>query len=276
MLSAGLAAGLGPAAARAAASRDHQEYFEVSRTTLWVAGLADEHDGLTIAQLSDIHVGRATPAGRIIRAVRSLNALQPDVVALTGDFVTTRRDPVSDVPRLLCGFAAPVFVVLGNHDHWTYPQELAKGLEHNGFTVLQNQHTQLNVRGAPLTILGLGDTTTRNDDARATFVGAPTTGSRLVLTHTPTGADKLPPDANLVTLAGHTHGGQIHIPGLTERLFKAAGQPYVRGVYRPQRNTLFVNRGLGFGYGAGFTRIDSDPELALITLRRLEGTKAAS
>ena len=94
-------------AARAQSAANEAELFEVTETELRFAGLPPEHDGLRIAQLSDIHVGRTTPDGRIISAVRKLNELKPDVVILTGDYVTTRRDPLDRVPQLLRDIAAP-------------------------------------------------------------------------------------------------------------------------------------------------------------------------
>ena len=89
-----------------------------------------------------------------------------------------------------------------------------------------------------------------------------------MLTHTPTGVRKLPPWSDLLCLSGHTHGGQIHVGGITEALFKRLGQPYLRGHYEVNGNQLYVNRGLGFGRGGRHPRVDSEPELALFVLRR--------
>lgn len=258
---------LGPSGEAEARRLNPQEHFEVTRTELSVPGLDPAHDGLTIAQLSDLHVGRHTPDGRVIAAVRALNEAKPDLVVLTGDYVTTSRDPVERVPQLLSEITSPAFATLGNHDHWAGAAQLRKGLERAGITVLQNEHTVTRVRGAALAVLGVDDGQTGNDDVERTFQGAPSHGTRLVLAHAPPTADKLPAWADLVCLAGHTHGGQIVVPRLTPGLFRRVGQPYLRGVYRVRGNQLYVNRGLGFGRGSPLLRVGSDPELALITLR---------
>jgi predicted MPP superfamily phosphohydrolase len=257
-----------PSAARAAVRKNAAEFFEVSRTEVFIRGLDPSHEGLVVGQLSDIHVGSATPDGRIVSAVAAMNAAKPDFAVLTGDFVTNRSDPRSKVGELLGALTVQSFAVLGNHDHWTNPDEVAASLEKKGISVLRNAHTTVRVRGSDFTVLGMDDSTTRSDDAAATFKGAPTRGSRLVLTHSPTGARKLPPWSDLFCLSGHTHGGQIHVAGVTEAFFKRFGQPYLRGHYDVNGNQLYVNRGLGFGRGGRAPRVDSDPELALFVLRR--------
>jgi predicted MPP superfamily phosphohydrolase len=268
VMSAFAGAALLPRAVRAERKKEGAEYFEVTRTEVFIKGLDPSHDGLVVGQLSDIHVGSATPDSRIIAAVAAMNHEKPDIAVLTGDFVTTKSDPRSHVPELLGKINVPTFVVLGNHDHWTNADEIAAGLEKTGYNVLRNQHTTTRVRGADFTVLGMDDSTTRHADPEATFKGAPTRGSRLVLTHTPTGVRKLPAWSDLLCLSGHTHGGQMYVEGITEAFFRRFGQPYLRGHYQVNGNQLFVNRGLGFGKGGRHPRIDSDPELALLVLRR--------
>jgi predicted MPP superfamily phosphohydrolase len=270
VLSALVATAALPRTARAATRKAGAEFFEVSRTEVFIRGLDPAHDGLTIGQLSDIHVGSATPDGRIVSAVQAMNSAKPDLVVLTGDFVTTRSDPRPKVGELLGELTTQSFAVLGNHDHWTDADEVADALEKKGISVLRNAHTTVRVKGADFTVLGVDDTTTKNDDVESTFKGAPTRGSRLVLTHTPTGVRKLPPWSDLFCLSGHSHGGQIHVAGLTEAFFKRFGQPYLRGHYEVNGNQLYVNRGLGFGRGGRHPRVDSEPELALFVLRRAD------
>jgi predicted MPP superfamily phosphohydrolase len=268
VISAVAAAALAPRAVRAERRKEGAEYFEVSRTEVFITGLDPAHDGLTVGQLSDIHVGSATPQSRIEAAVAAMNHEKPDIAVLTGDFVTTKSDPRPLVPELLGKIAVPTFAVLGNHDHWTNAEEIARGLERTGISVLQNRHTTTRIRGADFTVLGMDDSTTRHADPEETFKGAPTRGSRLVLTHTPTGVRKLPPWDDLLCLSGHTHGGQMYVAGITEAFFRRFGQPYLRGHYVVNGNQLYVNRGLGFGRGGRHPRVDSDPELALLVLRR--------
>lgn len=258
---------LAPAVVRANYKLPDNEYFEVTHQELSVGGLDPAHDGLTIAHLTDLHIGNDVPDGRVIAAVRRVNEAKPDLIALTGDFVTTHRDPYDRVPQLLGSLNAPTVAVLGNHDHWSNATELQTRLEKVGFAVLRNQNTTLRLRGVDFTCVGIDDAATRHDDVGAAFKGA-AAGSRLLLTHTPSLAAKLPAWEQSLVLAGHTHGGNWEIPGLTRSVFARAGQPWYRGLYQVRGNHLFVNRGLGFGRGTRLPRLNADPEVALLTLRR--------
>ncbi|MGZ3458558.1 MAG: metallophosphoesterase, partial [Archangium sp.] len=244
----------GPDPLRPEARLRWRDHFTLSENVLHVPGMHREHDGLRIAHLSDIHVGQATSAVRIRRAVAEVNARHPDLVFLTGDYVTHSPKPLPRVIELLSGFTRPVFAVLGNHDHWVDARYLRAGFERLGYTVLQNEHRVVHLRGAPLTVLGIDDGRTGRDDVEATFRGAPESGTRLVLTHAPPTIEKLPPDSNLVQFSGHTHGGQFVVRGLTEALFRRAGQPYIQGHYHVRGNQLYVNMGLGFGFGGPYLR----------------------
>ncbi len=256
-----------PALADSLDPKRSRDYFETTDTTLVVPGLDPAHDGLRIAQLSDIHVGSATPDTRVLAAVGRVNDARPDLVLLTGDYVTRSKKPIPHVSDLLKDLRVQAFAILGNHDHWTDPSAVRRELEKLGVPVLQNAHSVVRLRGAPMTILGIDDGETRSDDVAATFRGASATGSRIVMAHTPPTARKLPPRANLVCFSGHTHGGQFVVPGVTAAMFGAIGQPYVRGLYRLGGNQLYVNRGLGFGRGGPLVRLGSDPELSFFTLR---------
>jgi predicted MPP superfamily phosphohydrolase len=280
------AAGAAPAAAAALEARPGQPlHFEVTRPTLTVPGLDARHDGLRVAQLSDIHVGVETPEERVVRAVEAVNAFQPDLLLLTGDYVTFNREPLERLPVLMAGLAPsiPVFAVLGNHDYDAGAAEVRGVLEGLGYAVLVNAHTRVHVRGAPLTVLGVDEGLHKHDDVAATFKGAPSTGSRLVLAHTPPTARKLPAREGLVCFSGHTHGGSVMIPGVTHAISTLWGQPYVRGHFaldgrQPLGNQLYVNRGIGFGNGHLWApRFNSAPEVSLFTLRAAgpEGVRQA-
>lgn len=244
------------------------EAYEVTETELFLSGIPEEHDGLKVAQISDIHVGRNTPDGRILSAVKRINELKPDLVFLTGDYVTRKSDPLERVPIVLKNIAAPTFVVMGNHDHWADLKFIKSGFDKLGYAVLTNQHTVVRARGKDVTIFGIDDAVTKHDDVKETFKNASEGGTRLVLAHAPPTIDKLPGNENLACFSGHTHGGQFHIPGITERIYRGAGQPYVRGLYKVNGNQLYVNRGLGFGKGGPLMRVNSDPEVSVFTLRR--------
>jgi predicted MPP superfamily phosphohydrolase len=264
LLLAGIA---GTAALAVGGSRRWRASFEQTHHSVKVKGLAEEHDGLVVAQISDLHVGWSTPAERIRAAVRTINASGADLVALTGDYITNHESAVPRLGEQLRGFRLPAVAVLGNHDHWTNARGVTQQLEGIGCTVLRNAHHRLKLKGAWLNVIGIDDQRSGHDDVDAAFEGV-AKGSRLVLTHSPPTAQKLPEDAGLLCLTGHTHGGQIHVPGLTRRLLQHVGQPYVRGMHRVNGNHLYVNRGLGYGIGGAALRIGSKPEIAYFTLRR--------
>jgi hypothetical protein len=271
VVSAVSAAVLAPSAVRAERRQQRREAFEVARVELFLEHLDPAHDGLVIAQLSDLHIGSGVPDGRIISAVNALNGEEPDLAVLTGDFVTTRFDPVERVPQLLERIEPQAWAVLGNHDHWSDAKTVAGGLAKADIGVLQNQHTKVRLKGVDFSLIGIDDSTTKNDDVEAAFRGTKTASSRLVLTHTPACAGKLPAWEDVLCLSGHTHGGQWDVPKLTEGVFRRAGQPWYRGHYRVRGNQLYVNRGLGFGRGTRLPRLNSEPELTVLTLRRAEG-----
>lgn len=259
----------GLSAATAHAARN-EHGFEETHVELIVPGLDPAHDGLRVAQVSDLHIGLCTPERRVRAAIARINALAPDLAVLTGDFVTYSRSPLPQVGELLDGLKVPTVAVLGNHDHFVDPDAVARSLDRCGYAVLRNQHAELRVRGVRFNVFGVDDGGTRNDDPHLTFDGAPTSGSRLVLTHNPLTIHKLPKDEGLVCLSGHTHGGQIVVPPITDALSTALGQPYIRGSYFVGGNHLYVNRGLGFGRESDFLHHGSEPELALFTLRAPE------
>jgi hypothetical protein len=265
LLAGGVALGLG--VALPARSRALSRHPRVERVTLRVPGLDPAHDGLRLAQLSDLHAGERTPPWLIRAAVAEARAASPDVVLLTGDFVCNDRRDVGLMRELLAGLVAPTFAVLGNHDVRTDQAGTAAGLRGLGYEVLENRWTSLELRGAPLRVVGVGDTMTRQEDVGRAVRGLPGGGAPIVLAHGPTAADRLRQLGRpLVCLSGHTHGGQISLPLVTPMLFaRVAGEPYVRGRYRLGDVQLYVSRGVG---NSGVrVRINSPPEVTLFTLR---------
>lgn len=242
--------------------------FELTTPELYVEGLDEAHDGLVVGHLTDVHVGPRTPDERILAAVDALNTARPDIVFLTGDYVTRKGDPLERVPDLLGRLSVPSVAVLGNHDHWTDAHTIARDLERVGIPVLKNAHTVLQLRGKALPIVGIDDAVSGHDDVGAAFKGISPTVARLVLAHAPPTLDTLPNGAGLACFSGHTHGGQIFVEGITDNLFARVGQRYIRGHYRNNGNQLYVSRGLGFGKGSNLPRVNSDPEVAVVTLRR--------
>lgn len=240
------------------------------QVTFEVPGLDPAHDGLRVAQLSDLHVGPRTSEATVRAAIAEANAFDPDVVVLTGDYLCHHRSDVEAVRAQLGGLAAPTVAVLGNHDVWVDPAGAADALRGHGYEVLENAWTTLRVRGAPLRIVGIGDHLTRREDVARALRGLGPGPAPLVLAHGPRTAEPLRAlDRPLLCLSGHTHGGQINVPLLTPLLLSTlVREPYVRGRYQLGRVQLYVNRGVGM---SGLrVRINAPPEVTLATLRRGE------
>jgi predicted MPP superfamily phosphohydrolase len=245
------------------------DHPRAERQTFVVPGLDSEHDGLKVAQLSDIHVGARTPPERIRAAIDEVNAFAPDLVVLTGDYVCRERSGIGAMREQLGGLRGPVVAVLGNHDHWVDGPGAARALTSLGYAVLRNENTTLRLLGAPFTVIGIDDLLTNHARPREALAGA-RRGSRLVLAHGPRTADHLRALGEpLLCLSGHTHGGQIYIPGLTSFMLRAlAHEPYDRGLFQLGPVQLYVNRGIG--NSALRIRMNSEPEVTLATLRAPE------
>src|SRR5258705_221139 len=124
-----------------------------------VPGLDPAHDGVRVAHLTDLHVGMLTPDRKILRAIAHAQNAKPDLVLLTGDFVCYSPKFIGKLQEITRGIDAPVYAVLGNHDYWTDGEGVRRALEHNGYAVLRNGHSEITLKGEPLTVIGFGAVT---------------------------------------------------------------------------------------------------------------------
>jgi len=249
--------------------------LSVEHVEVAIEGLPPEFDGFRIAQVGDLHGKRFDPAGREVQAIMDAGV---EMIAATGDFV--HRNSVEGANRILPFMqalvkVAPVYAVSGNHDHWTDWPYIARRLREAGVTVLENSHLRLNRGAAEIILAGVSDPHTGYgclnkalpEDADAVIV---------LLAHTPTwfepwNAAAAPAELRRVslTLAGHTHGGQVKLPFLgavttaSGRLFPPS---HVEGLSWEGSGWLYINRGLGQG-GLAF-RFLSRREVTIITLRQ--------
>ena len=228
-----------------------------------VSGLPQALDGLRVGLITDIHHSASVSADDVTRAVELLRSAAPDIVVLGGDYVTYgNRAYVEPVAELLAPLASAPhgsFAVLGNHDD---DRDMPAALARQHFTVLKDQHTRLTVRGELLDVIGIRYWTRRIPHLTQVFQGVGP--NSILLAHDPrrlTQAAQL--DVPLV-LSGHTHGGQIVLPGLgtlTKKDF-----PILGGFMRQTNTSLFVSRGVGTVYVP--VRINCPPDVAVLTLRR--------
>ena len=233
----------------------------VVRAPLEVSGLPSALAGLRIALLTDIHHSRLVSADDVAAAVRLAAAERPDLIVLGGDYVTFGdRAFVGPVADLLSPLRAEhgVFAILGNHDD---DKDMPAALVHKGFAVLKDQHTRITVRGEPLEIAGIRFWTRRPADI-ARVVGK-AHGTRLLLAHDPRRLREAAALKVSAVLSGHTHGGQVLLPGVGA-VAKAARFPILAGNGRQGDTSIFVSRGVGTVYVP--VRLNCPPEVALLTL----------
>jgi hypothetical protein len=236
-------------------------HLELTRETLAVSGLPSALAGLRVGFLTDLHRSQTVSHEMIDGAVRLLMSEQPDLIVLGGDYVTWGdRRYVQPAAEALAGLSAPqgVFAVLGNHDD---ARDMPAALGARGFVVLRDARTRLTIRGETLDIAGIQYWTRKMADIARAIRGA--SPNLILLAHTPA---RLPEAAALsvpLLLSGHTHGGQIVLPGLGA--IAAREFPVVAGVGRRQNTTIFVSRGVGTVYVP--VRLNCPPEAAILTLQ---------
>jgi predicted MPP superfamily phosphohydrolase len=234
----------------------------VTEATLPFSGLASSLDGLRVALLTDIHHSSLVPADDVTRAVDLARATNPDLIVLGGDYVTYGdRGFVEPVAELLSPLRAPngVFAILGNHDD---DREMPAALARRGITVLKDQRTRIVIRGDGLEIAGIRFWTRRPADIRRVLKGA--NDPVLLLAHDPRRLTEAAALNVPAVLSGHTHGGQVVLPGVGA--IARARFPIVQGLGRRQNSSIFVSRGIGTVYVP--VRINCPPEVALVTLQR--------
>lgn len=244
-------------------------YPQVLEHDVFIPTLDPRHDGVRIAHLSDVHVGRMTPEGHVRHAVELANRAGADLIALTGDYVNWSRREIPLMEEQLAGLRATrVMVTLGNHDYFTSARRIAEAMRRNGYDVLRNQHSRVMVNGAPLHIVGIDDPVTRHHDVDASFAGVPEGGTRVVLCHCPEQADTIIERGAHLVLSGHTHGGQIYFHGITDRVIRRMGRRYRAGFYKVEDGWLYVSAGVGFSGIRVRVGNGTRAEVGVFTLRR--------
>lgn len=207
-----------------------------------------ELEGVRIAHLTDIHVGRVTPMRVQHAAVEMANAEDPDLVVITGDFVCHSTKYLDELTSLISAINAPVLCVMGNHDYWSGADEVRWALRRGGAEVLDNAHTTVTLRGQKLQVVGLDDAYTGHASRERAVKGLRKDLPTIGLSHIAEEADALWHHGVPLVLSGHTHAGQMTVAKLHEVLIgKIAGHKYVHGMYGSRRDKGAVYVGAGIG-----------------------------
>ena len=250
--------------------------LEITHRTFFLANLPPAFEGFRIVQISDIHLDEYTEAGFLERVLRHVNALAPDLVLLTGDFVSKgpRHHSVAiraagQCGELLRAIACPLrYAILGNHDVDVDGPAVADHLRTTGTPVLINQYVPIERAGQRIWIAGLDDAAKGHPDLSVAIPTKPD-GPVILMAHEPDYADTIAAhprgrSVNLV-LSGHSHGGQVRLPFLLPLMLPPMGKIYYEGLYRLDRMQLYVNRGIGT-VGVPF-RFNCPPEITVATLK---------
>lgn len=248
---------------------------QITYLPIRIAKLPLEFQHFKIVQISDVHHSSFVGENEILAAAQRANELQPDLIVLTGDYVSHSPDFIPGCARALGHLRAKhgVYAVLGNHDHWTDGALMRSALEANGIRVLCNENLRLAKEDAHICLVGVDDMMVKLDDMKAALADTSRDETRILLAHNPALIREAARAGVDLMLSGHTHGGQINWRLLMPRKETALS----RWLHRPSRkfmrghavlgNTqLYVNR--GFGTVVVPLRYGCTPEITLIELQK--------
>jgi predicted MPP superfamily phosphohydrolase len=261
----------------AALAADRKSRLIVERVEIQVPGLPPEMDGFRIAQISDLHLEPFTTADDIYEGVLACNALKPDMVAMTGDFVTHQTRPVKLLAEVLSHLKAPhgVYASLGNHDFDSGAPEVIRALNGRQIPVLRNETKVIHTDKGSLYLGGIDSVYVNKPDVRKTLQDWKQTQPLVLMMHEPDAADIIAAaGVKALQISGHTHGGQMVFRGKTPMSLRRArhGKKYLAGRYTVGGLEMYVNRGIGC---VGIPlRIGCPPEVTEITLRSPELARA--
>jgi predicted MPP superfamily phosphohydrolase len=240
----------------------------VRRHRIPVPRLPPAFAGWTLVHLSDLHHGALVPLGVIRYVVRKANELAKETIVCTGDYVHERNatGQIDAVWPLLNELSAPdgVYSILGNHDHWADTDRSRYWLERSGQN-LRHRAVPFERDGQRLWLAGAGDLWEDHLGLDALLADVPPDECRIVLAHNPDTADSVYSTPVDLFLSGHTHGGQVRLPGGHAPVLPVANKAYTSGlVYSPRGTPLFISRGIGWAVYP--VRLNCLPEIVVLEL----------
>ncbi len=257
-------------------ARIEPRWLQVEEVEVPITGLPSRLDGLRIVQLSDLHLSRVVPLEHVQQAVATARNLAGDLVVVTGDYVTSKRDDPLACASALSELYAPlgVYTTLGNRDYRAGADEVADALTTVGLSLLRNQGRPIARNGsgrADLWLAGLDDVRWGQDDLDAALRDAPEGLPVILLVHEPDYASRIAeraPDLGIVLqLSGHSHGGQVRLPFIGAPVLPDLGREYPQGLQKAGQMWVYTNRGVGLTNPP--IRFNCPPEVTALTLRRV-------
>lgn len=249
-----------------------KEYeYEIVPFVLETNKIGNSFDNYKIVQISDIHIGQWINKNKLDGVISLINSLNPDIIALTGDYVSYEAEKYLEELRECFEKLQSndgIFSVLGNHDHWTRPQEISKVLENAGIINLNNDVYTIEKNEDKLQIAGVDSITVGRDDIDKVMEKIDCEFPAIMLAHEPDFADttaKYHPF--ILQLSGHSHGGQVTIPKLGSPIRGKNFLKYPSGAYEVNDMIQYTNRGIGSN--AFWFRINCPPEITEIRLKKV-------
>ncbi len=241
---------------------------QVERVEISLPRLPGAFDGMTIAHLSDLHLGPYVTEQHLLNAVQMTNALKPDAIVLTGDLVNSSWRYIEPCAEIISKFDAPlgVYAVLGNHDYWVgFLNLMLSSVKKSGVTLLRNQAVPLTRGRSTLYFVGIDDMWLHLGNVARALETVPRNACKIALMHEPDFADISAQREIDLQLSGHSHGGQVRVPFFGPLILPKYGEKYPMGFYRVGNFTrLYTTRGIGV-LPPG-VRFNCPPEITLLTL----------
>lgn len=250
-------------------------WLDLTHVAVPIRNLPAALHGLTIAQLSDLHSGAMVSPAHIANAIALTTDQSPDLIVLTGDYVTQGADYIARSADALATLQAPLgtYAVLGNHDHSSgAPDRIMRVLESAGMVVLRNDHRRITVGTSAIWLAGVDDALKSHADIARAFRDAPEHDLRLLLAHEPDIADVAAGYGVHLQLSGHSHGGQIRLPLVGPISLPELAQRYPIGLQRVVGSTTWVYTNRGVGVTNLPVRFNCRPEVTILQLQRVTGT----
>jgi len=252
--------------------------LEITRQRIRLARLPNAFAGFRIAQLSDIHIGPFMTEEQIRKYVRIVNDLKPDLIALTGDFVTWDASTQRAVVNALASLHAPfgIFGCLGNHEAWSHTEaSITRMFQQVGIRILRRENVEVSTHGESFNLIGVDFETSRHmGPGNEKFVLRYLEGVEslmapgmvnILMSHNPDTFDRAEEMGIDLSLAGHTHGGQVALEFVSPEIAPSRlATPYVAGWFQKPGGQLYVNRGIGT-IGPPI-RIGAPPEITVYEL----------
>ena len=242
-------------------------YFQVNTYQIPVPNLPAEFNGFSIAQITDLHFGFLMPLSIIKHLIKKANDIPKDMIVCTGDYIHERNssNQIDLVWPLLMRLKAKygVYSVLGNHDHLGDTDRSLYWLKKSGQS-LRHRSVSINNGSSHFWIGGAGDFWEDEIGIDKAFEGVPRQDCKILLAHNPDSIDTNYETRLDLTIAGHTHGGQVNIPFLGTPVLPVINKAYSSGLIRTKNKNIYISRGLGWAIIP--VRFNCFPEISVLKL----------